>query len=328
MHNGVRLVNRDSGVIGEGVHRSGWAYVLRCMEPMISENGILFDDFIEASFSFRSIKSPHQEPWVGVFHQPYDAPDFLLPHGQSIERILKSPLFRASLPYLKLGITLSSPLGTWLQKILDVPFVTLVHPTEIQETVFSEATFLANKKKRVIQIGSWLRNTSAIFQLKVPDDYTRTCLLQKTPWVKEYTKRVNSLWRYYNWGSRWNCKKMDRRSYGTVEYSELVSNDIYDHFLSENVIFIELFSAAANNTVVECIVRNTPLVVNRLPALEEYLGNDYPLFYNRIEEATRLFSVDKILEGHTYLKGLDKSPFTGEYFRSQLTGALKNRGKS
>ena len=84
----------------------------------------------------------------------------------------------------------------------------------------------------------------------------------------------------------------------------------------------------ANNAVVECIVRNTPLVVNRLPALEEYLGKDYPLFFDRIEDATGLFAVDKILTGHTYLKGLDKRPFTDEYFRSHLTGALRSRGGS
>ena len=85
-------------------------------------------------------------------------------------------------------------------------------------------------------------------------------------------------------------------------------------------------TTSANNAVVECIVRNTPLVVNRLPALEEYLGKDYPLFFDRIEDATRLFAVDKILEGHTYLKDLDKRPFTGEYFRSHLTDALRSRG--
>ena len=66
--------------------------------------------------------------------------------------------------------------------------------------------------------------------------------------------------------------------------------------------------------------------MNRLPALEEYLGKDYPLFYERIEDATGLFSVDRILEGHAYLKSMDKGPFTGEYFRSRLTDELSSRG--
>lgn len=322
----IKLARRKLGVVGEGEHRSGWPYVLHCMESMISRRGILFDDFIEASFSFHPIRSPHQEPWVGVFHQPYDSPEFLQPPGESIKSILESPMFRASLPYLKLGITLSSPLGAWLQKTLDIPFVTLIHPTETQVTAFSKAAFLTNKKRRIIQLGWYLRNTSAIYQLKVPDGYTKTCLILKSPWVKKYMDLVAVLWQNYNWGNQWNHKKMDRLPCGTVENSGRVSNDTYDRLLSENVIFVEFFSTAANNAVVECIVRNTPLVVNRLPALEEYLGKDYPLFFDRIENATRLFAVDKILEGHTYLKDLDKRPFMGEYFRSHLTGALRSRG--
>jgi hypothetical protein len=322
----IRLVSRELGVIGEGEHRSGWPYVLRCMEPMMSGDGILFDDFIEASFGYRPVPSPHQEPWVGVFHQPHDAPEFLQASGQSVGSILKNPLFRASLPHLKLGITLSSPLGAWLQKTLGVPFVTLAHPTETQGTGFSEAAFLANKKRRIIQVGWYLRNTSAIYQLKAPDDYTKTCLRTEAWWVKEYMNKVADFWRSYNWVNHWDHKKADRLPCGTVESAARVSNDIYDRLLSENVMFIEFFSTAANNAVVECIVRNTPLVVNRLPALEEYLGKDYPLFFDRIEDATGLFTADKILAGHAYLKGLDKRPFTGEYFCSQLAAALKSRG--
>lgn len=320
----IKLVGRELGVIGEDEHRSGWPYVLRCLEPMISDKGILFDDFIEASFAYHPIRSPHLEPWVGVFHQPYDAPEFLQPPGLSIGSILKSPMFKASLPYLKLGITLSSPLGAWLQKTLDVPFVTLIHPTEIPEVAFSETAFLANKKRRIIQIGCYLRNTSAIYQLKVPDDYTKTRLLLETQWEKEYITRVAVLWQDYNWGNRWNQKKADRLPCGTVENSGRVSDAIYDRLLSENVVFIEFFSASASNTIVECIVRNTPLVVNRLPALEEYLGKDYPLFFDRIEDATELFALDKIFAGHSYLKRLDKRPLTGEYFRSHLIGALRS----
>jgi len=151
-------------------------------------------------------------------------------------------------------------------------------------------------------------------------------LLLETRWVKEYRNRVAALWRSYNWVNHWIHKKVDRLSCGSVENAARVSNDIYDRLLSENVIFLEFFSTAANNAVVVCIARNTPLVVNRLPPLEEYLGKDYPLFFDRIEEAAGLFAVDKILAGHAYLKGLDKRPFTGEYFRSQLAGALRSRG--
>ena len=322
----IRLVSRELGVIGEGEHRSGWPYVLRCMEPLISDKGILFDDFIDASFSYRPLASPHKEPWVGVFHQPHDAPEFLQIRGQSIGSILKSPMFRVSLPHLKLGITLSSSLGEWLEKNLGVPFVTLRHPADTSGPEFSEAAFLANKKRRIIQVGWYLRNTGAIYQLNAPEGYTKTCLFLETRWVKEYRDRVTDLWRHYNWLNHWNHKEVDRFPCGNVENTARVTNDEYDHLLSENVIFIEFFSTAANNAVVECIARNTPLVVNRLPALEEYLGKDYPLFYDHIKDAAGLFAIDKILEGHAYLKGLDKHPFEVDYFLAHLADALTSRG--
>lgn len=293
---------------------------------MHSEDGILFDDFVESSFDHYRDVSPYEEPWVGVFHHLQDTPDFLLFSTQQPGGVHSSPLFRSSLANLKLGIALSSPLGATLEEKLGVPFVTLLHPTETPQSVFSEAAFLANRKRRIIQGGWHLRNTRAIYQLKAPDGYTKCCLLSEARWVKAYRDHIAELWRRNNWLDHWANNKATRRSWGTVENYSRVSNEIYDRLLSENVVFVEFFTAAANNAVVECIVRNTPLVVNRLPALEEYLGKDYPLFYERIEDATGLFSIDRILEGHTYLKDLDKRPFTGKYFRSHLADVLASRG--
>jgi uncharacterized protein YdbL (DUF1318 family) len=65
----------------------------------------------------------------------------------------------------------------------------------------------------------------------------------------------------------------------SVEEIARLRNSDYDALLSQNAVFLELVDASAVNTVMECIVRNTPIFVNRLPALEEVLGTDYPGFY-------------------------------------------------
>jgi hypothetical protein len=66
--------------------------------------------------------------------------------------------------------------------------------------------------------------------------------------------------------------------------------------------------ASAANTVIECIVRRTPLVVNRIPAVEEYIGREYPLFYNTLEEANAILNDLDLLElGHKYLINYDIS---------------------
>ena len=82
----------------------------------------------------------------------------------------------------------------------------------------------------------------------------------------------------------------------------------YDDFLKDKVVFLHLIDASACNTVIECIARCTPIILNRLPALEEYLGIDYPLFYPNnatqfeITTFTRLaFENNTIRKAHVYL---------------------------
>ena len=78
----------------------------------------------------------------------------------------------------------------------------------------------------------------------------------------------------------------------------------YDNLLSENIVFIDLFDAAANNTVLECILRRTPIIINKLPATVYYLGKDYPLFFNHINEVPKLLTTENIVKAHEYLKNL------------------------
>jgi hypothetical protein len=81
----------------------------------------------------------------------------------------------------------------------------------------------------------------------------------------------------------------------------------FDILYSENIIFVNLFDASANTTVIECIVRNTPIVINRLEAVEDYLGKDYPLFFNDINEVPMLLNnYKKIYDAYLYLKEMNK----------------------
>jgi len=101
--------------------------------------------------------------------------------------------------------------------------------------------------------------------------------------------------------------------YNQVTIIKRLENDDYDKLLTQNVVFLKLIDASACNTVIECIARNTPLIINRIPATVEYLGSDYPLFWSTYEEATKLIEDDeKLLAGHNYLKTRDKTYLTVE----------------
>ena len=103
-----------------------------------------------------------------------------------------------------------------------------------------------------------------------------------------------------------------------VAIIENLNNNDYDLLLSKNIVFINLINASAVNTIIECIVRNTPIIVNRLPATVELLGELYPLFYNTIADATDLLTAKKIKEGWSYLNKMDKTEFKIETFISKF----------
>ena len=51
-----------------------------------------------------------------------------------------------------------------------------------------------------------------------------------------------------------------------VELLGRVSDDEYDALLENSVVFLNLRDAPANTTVVECIARNTPILISACPA--------------------------------------------------------------
>ncbi len=109
----------------------------------------------------------------------------------------------------------------------------------------------------------------------------------------------------------------------SVKIIERVSNEEYDQLLATSVVFLHLVDASAVNTVIECIVRNTPIVANRHPALEEYLGSDYPLFYETLDEIPELLKEQKIEQAHQYLSDLDNDELRIDTFMKSVSEIIK-----
>jgi len=298
--------------VGSEHHRSGWPWVMRSLEVVHSYQGIYFEDFVDRTFTHGRRTNPYIKPWVGVFHNPHNMPPWF-DWRQTPQLVFQTRVFRESLKHLKLAIALSDYLGDWLRENLEVPVIATPHPTEVPATLFDPNMYLHNTRKKAIQVGWWLRNTDAIYQLKCPGQFQRTALKLQERWVKEAESRVSEYW-----------EALGTRSYvdGVVDV-KWIENAQYDKMLSRNVVFVEFFDSSANNAVVECIARNTPIIVNRHPAIEEYLGADYPLFYEKFSDAGDLFTDEQIIKGHEYLRDMDMTRFTGAHFRSRIVEAVK-----
>jgi hypothetical protein len=109
----------------------------------------------------------------------------------------------------------------------------------------------------------------------------------------------------------------------SVEIISTLNNDAYDELLIKNIVFLNLVDASAVNTVLECIARCTPLLVNRLPAIEEYLGANYPFFYDTLAEAnTKCSDLEQIQNAHDHLAAMYKDDLNVHEFVSRLVESL------
>jgi hypothetical protein len=94
--------------------------------------------------------------------------------------------------------------------------------------------------------------------------------------------------------------------------------DEYDELLTKNIIFIDFFDTAANTAIVECIIRGTPIIVNKIGGVVEYLGENYPLYFDTLDNVPSLLNVDKIKEAHEYLVNLNKEELSIDFFLKKI----------
>src|SRR5262249_10684715 len=105
-----------------------------------------------------------------------------------------------------------------------------------------------------------------------------------------------------------------------VTMKDYVDDAIYDDLLAASIVFLNLSDAPANTTIVECIARCTPVLVNKVGAVAEYLGESYPFYYRDTDEAARKLSdLDLIEATALYLKGWHvRGRVTFDYFLESL----------
>lgn len=306
-----------SGQLVFGTHRSGWKYALEAFESLHTADGTLFDGYVEDKFGFQVAEAaergiiPYTRPWIGIAHHPPAMPEFF-EYRTAPQNVFNNYYMRESLPFCKGIFTLSEYHRDWLQERLDVPVHALIHPTESVDVVFEIEKFLANSDRQILSIGYWLRRMSSIRHLPV-SSYTKTWIC-----AESYSREVQQI-------ERVATDLFNEHGLEIVgKYREIpwVDNDAYDDLLSRNIVFLDFYDCSASNTIVECIVRNTPILVNRHPAIVEYLGPAYPFYFDSLEEAAqKAESFDKIEETYDYLLRLDKSVYTQASFRGSFTNS-------
>lgn len=298
-----------------GLHRAGWSYALSSFDHVRSNpQGCFFDSFIERTF-YWAPEGPHAhaELWVGVIHNAPNAPPwFDLP--SSNPSIFSTVRFRESLRFCRGLYTLSRYHKTYLDSLdvlRRVPVNTLIHPTEVNVEIKFDYDKFLNGERKIVQVGYWLRKQRSIYRLNTPG--LRKCMLCKqTPGIRKIQDEA-LVAEMSQEADKVLCES-------GVETIGTLDATAYDLLLSDSIIFMDLYDASANNAILECIVRNTPVLVNPVGGVVEYLGDEYPFYFNSLEEASKK-ACDNQLIKHTkeYLSELPiKQKLTREYFLSSL----------
>ena len=285
-------------------HYFGWRKTINSMLRYETvENPVLFEPAVEATFVADATRRPDRielykkHPWVGVFHHPHNDSREWFGIEDIVNREERQADFGQCLSNLKGIFTVSSEQKLNYEKIdkfSNIPISMLFHPAELSGESFSWDKFSNNNNKQILFVGDHLRNHNVICNIK--SAYKKAMILGKVD----------------------TSKKSDGRFIAT-RYVD-ISNERYDELLSKNIVVCEFDTVSASNTIVECVTRTTPILVNRLPSVVEYLGYEYPLYYESVEEAQRKLNDRSLVEcAHLYLKHWHgRNRLTLNYFHKSI----------
>jgi len=257
--------------------------------------------------------------WFGICHLTHDVPNML--QYIHIHKLLTNINFKQSLKNCKGIIVLSTYMQSYLQQISilhNIPIYSLKHPKPVCENKFNIQKFLCKSEYSLILLGQQLRKLSDIVSIE-------SVLIKEKYWLSGLNdkKRCDFM---LNADFQHNNVLI---KYDVVKQLYIRDYDEYDDTISTNIIIIPLYNASANNSILEIIESNIPAFVTRLPATEEYLGEDYPMFYSHVNEINDILNDKQLfkqtyIKTHNYLKNMNKSDLTYDKFYSDILKVVNN----
>jgi hypothetical protein len=306
-------------------HRGGWRSIIQYgIDKNIIDKNIIdkniqtisFIDCCEKYFLWESLTI--SDSWIGIIHLTHNVPQYL--HELNINTLFNNENFKKSLNFCKGIFCLSNYQKEWLEQNIkySLPKINVIyHPISELSYYFNMELFKINNTFQLILLGQQLRKVTDILKVESP-------LISNKIWlsgINNNIKEHNYLQREIS-GLQLDSHLFDK-FINNVEMKYLNDYSDYDNLIQKSILILSLFDAAANNSVLECIISNTPIFVTRCIGTEEYLGKDYPMFFNDITEINPTLQSSEILfetyeKTHKYLYNMDKSHLTYKRFYSDI----------
>lgn len=286
-------------------HRGGWNIVKNELKLLVNQDtDMLFVDGCDGYFFWGENKWINRK-WFGFIHCTPVTPEYF--DWINLNSLFKNVNFMNSLNSCQFIMTLSPYITKFLKKKFEeygynIKVFSIHHPTDFEVPLFDFNQYKSKQNKKIIQIGQQLRRITSIYELKT--DFEKVWLTG----LRDQERITNML------KTEIDYFKLTHIDIDSVERKYIHSHSEYDNLFIDNVIFIHMFDAAANNAIIECIARNTPIVINKLEGAVDYLGEDYPLYFDTLEEVPNLLKVHNIEKAHLYLKNLKKDHLNSKHF--------------
>lgn len=297
-------------------HRGGWLQVLQSMSGLHNSSGVRCETFVESLFDWRRFDSeknniiPIKVPWVGFIHNPVNIPEWYGANWTGIG----DQLFSESLESCIGMYTMSEYHADQLREHFpNMTFESILHPYD-NDTEFKAWN---QNSKQIVSVGWWLRKQASLYRLTLPDGWKKIKL-----WTYSQGSQPQQLVqeRLFKECDAIGIPRIDVTTHDVNNLYRIPDKE-YDELLCNSVVFLDLWDTSANNTILECIQRQVPIIVKNHPAVREYLGDQYPLYFNELEEVHDLLS--HVQQAHEYLTKLKK---TNKYTTNTFINNLKSSG--
>jgi hypothetical protein len=274
--------------------RIGWNLVNSELKHIFTNpNGVFFNTWSDVNYIFEKERLHPHIPWVGIFHlTPVHTQNYY--STCNINILLKDPVFLEDLPRCKGIFTLSKYMKSYVKNMLSsigyshIQVDSLYHPISFNIPLFDPSRI--DTINTVVSLGSQLRKCTTIYKIKT--DFKRIWLPARS--IQQCNDLLDSECREFNI----YISQSEREAVHILK----LSNNEYDALLDNSFIIIDLYDASANNAIIECIARNIPCFVNRIPPVIEYIGEDYPLLFDSLHELEEmLVDKKKIHSAYDYL---------------------------
>ncbi len=282
-------------------------------EDLQKNNILVFFDFIDREFGWNSSKMESIYPegvpfnWGGIIHHPLELDEDWGPNSSLKNYITPSSYIQKCFTKCKFLIVLSESLKKSIieSNILgnfNIPIYVIYHILPSYQINHLHLTPPnVDSIKHLLFLGWSFRNYSLFYKINA-FHLKKIILLGVTN--NEQKSRIS--------------KNIRRQLYPllplkeNVEIINYLPEEKFLRILFKSIVFLDFDGVSANNSVVECIKYNIPLLIRKCEATIFYLGKDYPLYFDNEDDIIMKMNnySESILSAIYYLENMDKTHLT------------------